>query len=331
MEEVPCLARHDPMQATRAIQGTHSSGDGGSVTARPPGDRPRPGAAVVVLALVAALLALPAGAAVPVLQDPTASEEPLIHEPYNETNTYGSIQPGAMVEPVDGSGWCTLNFVLTDGEDYYVGTAGHCFEVGTPVEVGGETVGEVVYAEAEGIGQADWGFIEVDEEDEDEIDPTVRYWRGPIKAPVEPAGDVARAVQPQTGDPLFHYGWGIGIDDRAREGVTALWTISTFRFVGEVAPGDSGSPVLNSKGQAVGIVTAVTPMFAIGSVFQQGLFALESHLDREVWLVPGEPFAVGNVGDVGPGCGNACAGAAPFPPTPDAEPPSRGRLLPGAS
>lgn len=260
--------------------------------------------APVALSLVAALLVVPAAATAASVSDPgsealpgdaPAAEDP-VDEPFQE-DTSGWIQPGDRVSAAgSSSGFCTLNFAVTDGDTYYVGTAGHCFDTGTDVEVGSTTIGTVVASEHGGVGSFDWAFIEIEDEHAEDVNPTVRRWSGPVKAPASLAGDVARTVQPHPGDPLLYYGQG---GHGGRAGVTALWAGSTFHFVGDIAVGDSGGPILNSKGQAVGIITAITPSFNVATNFQSALDSFEAQLGEDLSLVPGEPFLVD---DACPGC-----------------------------
>jgi hypothetical protein len=259
--------------------------------------------ALLTVLLLAAPLAPAANTSVPAQlpgdEAPEASPVPI--------ETTGFVRPGERVDPVDGSGWCTLNFVVTDGDDYWIGTAGHCFDENERVQVNDEPIGTVVAAEFAGFGAEDWAFVHVDEEHEDDVNPTVRSWGGPLAAPTL-AGDATRQARPAPGDPVTHYGHGQEFDGdqaKSRAGVTVLPFVNSFVFVSDVDGGDSGSPVLTGQGQAVGIVTGhvatgdpVEQVYAYK--FQPALFALESELGKDLSMVRGEPFLAHRVVDEDP-------------------------------
>lgn len=180
------------------------------------------------------------------------------------TTVCDGVRPGTRIM-IDAKGPCTTNF-LFEGSDgaRYIGTAGHCLleSTGTiefadgagPEVVGpdGDRVGEGAYAS---LGQSqDFGLIEID--DVVEADAEMCHFGGPI--------GMFRGESP---DPvvLHHYGHGTVVGYAAEAGantVPARTAIAprivdrdSVGAIGIAAPGDSGSPVIDDRGRAVGVLT----------------------------------------------------------------------------
>lgn len=249
---------------------------------------PRP--ASLLAAVLALSFAAPAAAAQP---SPDVSTDPELSGPYNGTETSGMIAPGARAEHAnDEDLYCTLNFVVTNGTDYWIGTAGHCFEEGAPIAVRGEVIGHLDERSPDPnyMSGPDWGFVHIEEEHEDEVNPTVLVYGGPTKVPSTDRGP---------GDPVFYYGHGRD-DSSLQQGVTLLPN-PLLRFVGRSSPGASGAPLLDASGQALGIVTGEGihltsesdeghQEIVYASPFQGALSSFESAAGLDLRLVPGEPF-----------------------------------------
>lgn len=154
------------------------------------------------------------------------------------------IRPGARMTGPSG---CTMNFVFTNGSDYYIGTAAHCVTSGDSVSVRYEgRIGRVV-------GQwFDWALVKVREAKEHRVRPGVCYWGGPTGMA---DGD------PLPGTPLKHYGHGIVFREtaysRPRTGVATHWGDSRVHYNGPVIYGDSGSPLITADGRAAGSVSSI--------------------------------------------------------------------------
>ncbi len=197
--------------------------------------------------------------------------------PFASTDAPG-VYPGALLR-VDG-GFCTLGFLLVDGtkntkeQERYMTTAGHCalpdpkadtvWAAGTGPEavVDGQRIGEVVYAVQD--DQRDIALVRLDRDVV--ASPSVLHFGGPTALYTEHSPD------PVT---LRHVGNGVfvgalwnaafaGIGDRdvrlvnARTAVAAD-TLSAYEVLamGAASVGDSGSPVLDDQGRAVGVLINV--------------------------------------------------------------------------
>lgn len=189
------------------------------------------------------------------------------------------IRPGAwMIFPA----WCTMNFVFGGtgttteptktkgngngkggkgtsggGSGWYIGTAGHCAEVGDPVTLIAApgvlmNIGHTVRSYNEGIGK-DFALIEIYPEMVQYINPSMAIVGGPTNV-----------AQPAIGDPVAHTGHGVGVGTGGtpRAGLVAYTgdgdhnANSAYGWVGAAAPGDSGSGVRDATtGAAVGNLT----------------------------------------------------------------------------
>jgi hypothetical protein len=193
------------------------------------------------------------------------------------------IRPGARL-----SNGCTMNFVFEDTANLYIGTAGHCTSfVGQRMGATGMTgtFGTVVYRYYGGVGW-DFALILVDEDKRDLVDPNLCAFHGPLDA------------DPSTHQyqPVHHYGWGVATMQnsyqRARTGYI-LWTSpTTVHFMSYASGGDSGSPLNNVHGDALGIITHVQSnvygdRLVYGTHITQAL-AMARGAGFDVQLVPGQ-------------------------------------------
>jgi hypothetical protein len=127
------------------------------------------------------------------------------------------IQPGALLGTPEGL--CTMNFVFEDAQARrYIGTAGHCFDgVGQRAEAEPEPgsllsmldplfdFGSAVYVEfSEDEPSIDFALIEIDPDQHENVNPSVRFWGGP-------AGSTT-TDETSTGDLLLQHGYGLGFD-----------------------------------------------------------------------------------------------------------------------
>ena len=215
------------------------------------------------------LLVLAAVAAAAAVIGPAAQADPA---PFASADAPG-VRPGALLR-VDG-GFCTLGFLLTGSDGHrYMTTAGHCalpdpkgdtvFAPGAQPEavVDGQRIGSVVYAVQNdrrdiALVRLDAGVV---------ADPAVLHFGGPTALYTE------HSAEPVT---LRHVGNGVfvgalwnaafaGIGERdvrlvsARTAVAAD-TLSAYEVLamGAASVGDSGSPVLDDQGRAVGVLINV--------------------------------------------------------------------------
>lgn len=171
---------------------------------------------------------------------------------------------GCMVHP---SG-CTMNFIFTDGNSKYIGTAGHCVDKGGDVvmQVGVRVdptdtvlvtlakIGRVAKRVDQGIGR-DFGLVK--------IDPGWAVVPG-IAGALGPTG--AFCGDP-LGQPVLHYGHGYVF--LVSQGVPKVGEVipdlnllfkfnsteTGYNWAGYGLPGDSGSPVTDAAELAVGDLT----------------------------------------------------------------------------
>lgn len=182
------------------------------------------------------------------------------------------IRPGAFHRAPGG---CTFNFVFHGtrydevleewiDEGLFIGTAGHCiFDEATDATVWaegegietvdgqGQRVGESIFAID--IGALDFGLIRIDDDREDEVEPAVCHFGGPV----------ASATQRPAGTLLHHFGNGTGFGEtvQGRTGRVDHYSGggSVMNFTGAASPGDSGSSVIDEDGNAVGILVRLAP------------------------------------------------------------------------
>jgi hypothetical protein len=180
----------------------------------------------------------------------------------------GGVRPGAAVYTWRG-GPCTFNF-LFDGSDgeRYIGTAGHCLVAGGETttfadpaakDASGAHIGDAVYAVANGFNGSgpgvatDFGLIKLNAAGRAVANPAMCHFGGPTGV------DVVRGA----GEIVHHYGNGrvIGEVMSGRSAVTfgagLMAGPNMFEFTGDIASGgDSGSPIIDHDGNAVGVLVA---------------------------------------------------------------------------
>lgn len=175
------------------------------------------------------------------------------------------VRPGAIAHTWRGK--CTMNFLFTgsDGQRY-AGTAGHCvLEVGEAkrfadpkvYDQSGNHIGDAVYAVTHGYDDPgpiiDFALIRLNAFGKSIATPEMCHFGGPVAIDrVQGAGEV-----------IHHYGNGSVIREAlpGRTGVTFdsgfLAGEHTFAYTGDIgAGGDSGSPVIDNDGNALGVLVA---------------------------------------------------------------------------
>lgn len=197
------------------------------------------------------------------------------------------IQPGAGIStPIGG---CTLNFVYEDAQGtLYIGTAGHCANVGHRIRAGNVEFGTVVYSE-NAYPIIDFALILIDPEDYHLVSPAVRYWGGPT--------GLFQYGEGQRGDRVMEYGYGMGYSstEYTRRRVGVLSTVHPQRYSAALNCifGDSGGPVLHGPtGKALGVVDVLQIPGTAGSLISYGLNRARILTGIDVTLVtaPLEPF-----------------------------------------
>ncbi|MDP9445082.1 MAG: S1 family peptidase [Actinomycetota bacterium] len=164
---------------------------------------------------------------------------------------FTGIRPGAWIISPAG---CTTNFVFGSARDYYIGTAGHCTEVGDQVTLIAApgilmNIGKTVKSVDRGVGN-DFALIDVRPSMEQFVNPSMTYFGGPTAA-----------GSPRPGDVVEHAGHGlvIGTGGTPRAGVVVYRGNGdggdAFAWVGAASPGDSGSAVRLANGEAAGDLT----------------------------------------------------------------------------
>lgn len=183
------------------------------------------------------------------------------------TTACPGVRPGAVL--MTGTERCTFGF-LFQGSDRrrYASTAGHCafspdpatdttkvWKPGTgPVvkDAAGKQVGRYVYATVRGQFQ-DFALIRLDPGVAS--NPQMCHFGGPTKLTTEIHNrDVL----------VHHYGQGTGLQDvpaRTGDMFFGLYRPDYVYFYGASTGGDSGAPVVDDTGAAVGLVTELTTPF----------------------------------------------------------------------
>lgn len=194
--------------------------------------------------------------------------------PAATANPFGSspcegVRPGATL--VSGSEQCSFGFVF-QGSDRrrYVATAGHCAFSPDPDtatgrtqtwrpgkgplvhDAGGKAVGRYVYATMQGQF-SDFALIRL--EPGVVSSPQMCHFGGPTSLTTEVHNrDVL----------VHHYGNGTGADyvpARTGDAFFGLYKEDYVYFYGVASEGDSGSPVIDADGAAVGLITDLTTPF----------------------------------------------------------------------
>ena len=190
---------------------------------------------------------------------------------------FTGIRPGAwMIFP----SWCTMNFVFggtsttttttttktkaagrtktaSGGSGWYIGTAGHCTEVGDEVTLIAApgllmNIGKTVKSVDAGVGK-DFALVEIYPEMVKYVNPSMTHWGGPTGTNYNPA----------VGDPIVHSGHGlaIGTGGTPRAGVVTYVgngdnsAETAYGWDGAAMLGDSGSAVRHANGLAEGNLT----------------------------------------------------------------------------
>ncbi|MGH9136244.1 MAG: hypothetical protein ACRD0G_04245 [Acidimicrobiales bacterium] len=166
---------------------------------------------------------------------------------------FTGIRPGMLIQTPEGM--CTTNFVFGSPANFFIGTAGHCGNVGDSVDGIALTpgapnplilnIGSIVRSTGDaGIGN-DFALIDVRPEMEQFVNPSMASWGGPTGV-----GD------PQLLDPVVHIGYGVIVLGLVpRVGVVSSRSGSAYYWVGVAGPGDSGSAVREASGPAAGNLT----------------------------------------------------------------------------
>ena len=190
---------------------------------------------------------------------------------------FTGIRPGAwMIFP----SWCTMNFIFggtstatstttkvkgsagkrttsTGGSGWYIGTAGHCTEVGDEVTLIAApgvlmNIGKTVKSIDAGVGK-DFALVEIYPEMVQYVNPSMTHWGGPTGT----NSNVA------VGDPVVHSGHGLamGTGGTPRAGVVTYVgngdnsAETAYGWDGAAMMGDSGSAVRHAGGLAEGNLT----------------------------------------------------------------------------
>lgn len=216
-----------------------------------------------------------------------------------DTSCEAPIHPGAR------SNACTLNWVVTDGTQLYIGAAKHCVgAIGQDLWVEGvdHAVGDLVFRGP----RNDSAFFQIRAADHHLVTGTLEGWGGPHTGPTGVANR-----NPYTGETVLYYGHGYftdGVEPARMRAGTALYGWppgSLFLFAGQVSGGDSGSPVMLATGEAVGLISAAVfplnlvpaehpdvpgPTVVFGVQLQPELDELAKQIGKPVVIVKGRPM-----------------------------------------
>jgi len=210
--------------------------------------------------------------------------------PADAAVTVVQIQPGAAIStPIGG---CTLNFVYEDQFGVtYVGTAGHCANVGHRIESGdGTEFGTIVFSE-NAYPVNDFALIKIDEEDLGLVSPAMRYWGGPTGLFEFGVDTAARNDQVLS----YGYGLGYGTTEYTRRRTGLLQTIHPQRYSAALNCifGDSGGPVIHGPtGKALGVIDVLAAPGTGGVLIENALKRVRilMGLELTVQTAPLEPF-----------------------------------------
>lgn len=217
---------------------------------------------------------------------------------------YQGIRPGQMIMPElpDRSvsvALCSTNFVFTRGGRYFIGTAGHCGEVGANVTMlfmplGLVHIGKVVLSVDEPGAEfpfgVDFALVSIDPALNRYVSPSMAFWGGPTGVYEGPATEA-----------VHHVGWGVATPGLPRVGLANGRTPNNHFFAGLASPGDSGSGANAFGGLAVGNISDVYfsaesgQRIVTGTSIQRilellgGTYALATCPTAEPWALPGCP------------------------------------------
>lgn len=257
----------------------------------------------------------------------------------------GGIGPGShlLIDfPDGGRAGCTANFVWSDGNKRYLGSAGHCFlppdEIAThgkdAYNASGVTVsvcvsnctnggvsgfivkgdlvelGKVAYARQESAGGLevghDFGVVEIPSDASHLVRPSMPVFDGP-----------ATTGSLQAGEVVCHYGNGVGFGEvfptMGRAGVGFFEDRGAFFFEGVGSFGDSGSAVQTcvptatdvlEGDEAIGIFTHLTLIGLAGTTVAQAIDMTAQDTNLDLSLVLGSGATAAGSTDDGDGGGS---------------------------
>jgi hypothetical protein len=232
--------------------------------------RIRLGAALVCVCALALVGAGTASASAPVRAKPAWLNKSMQHRlavhgargVKIKADTLNTECPGYQAPGVSAAGCivapygCTANFIFTDGTSQYIGTARHCTDnIGQPVTMQVDTstlavVGTVAkMTSGDGEPGNDWALIKIDPAVAAKwgVNPAVPFLGGPQGIYTGCGPDVVE---------YYGHGYGVAVGQGKVEGGLATnWYDDGYGWTGFGAPGDSGSPVETSGGQAAGDFT----------------------------------------------------------------------------
>lgn len=172
--------------------------------------------------------------------------------------------PGDAVSVAGGGGGCTLGFLFTGSDRAsYMSTAGHCLlgttqvkktwkpGAGPEVTTAAGRIGQLVFAENLPAGEEDADYYDF---------AVIRLDKGIRASAALPSFGAPTGVNDSLSDEpavLHTYGQGTGVSAASPERDLLATTLKRTDHVyahGALAPGDSGAPVLDEDGKAVGTV-----------------------------------------------------------------------------
>ena len=188
-------------------------------------------------------------------------------DPFGTTSCEG-VRPGAAF--TSGDEMCSFGF-LFQGSDRrrYVSTAAHCAFDPDPPTSGGRTqtwkpgAGPVVEADGKPVGR----FVYATMQGQFTDFALIRLEPGVLASPqmCHFGGPTTLNTAVHNRDMLVHhYGQGVGMDyvpARTGDAFFGLYKPDYTYFYGAAMEGDSGSPVIDEDGGAVGLITDLTTPF----------------------------------------------------------------------
>jgi hypothetical protein len=202
-----------------------------------------------------------------------------------------AIHPGVQV--LTPAGQCTANFVFYDTQSVYIGQAAHCTSLGGPIDTGGCTTpsldlgtpvaidgaikpGVLAYnswiamqaageTDPDACASNDFALVRIDPSDVGNVNPSVPHWGGPV---------IGTSPGTTAGQRVFSYG-----NSSLRLGLTVLspkvgvslgdtdngWNHYALTLTPDL-PGDSGSPYLDARGRALGVLSTLEVAVALPPV-----------------------------------------------------------------